>query len=357
MLSEETQEAPSDQSGQGRFHLSRRTLLLGLGGLVVGGGIGATVLARQLLTRSPLLVYRGHTGVVTSLVWSPDGKYLASGSADGTVQVWDAVTGERLSLHRVDDYALREVAWPSDGLRIVFTSDDSVRVLEVASGRLYTISVHAGADCFALSPNSARLASSSVAGIQVWSLATGDQLIKIPQQAFDLAWSPGGPRLAAAGSFSKGSVQVWDALTGQSLLTYHGHVIEKYGTITEVTWSPDGKWLASGGFEGTSTNEVIPMIRVWDAATSHTLVSYRSPGTDALVNAIVWSPNTKEIASCGTTAQVWDAATGNIGNSYDGNGYVSGNRPAFFTSLAWSPDGERLALGSENTTVEVWLVG
>ncbi len=78
--------------------------------------------------------YMGHSADVLTVAWSPDGKRIASGSADGLVQVWDALTGDHAYTYRghADFYpghftsgqAVNAVAWSPDGKRIASGGDD-----------------------------------------------------------------------------------------------------------------------------------------------------------------------------------------------------------------------------------------
>src|SRR5439155_5462060 len=77
-----------------------------------------------ILPKSKSLIYRGHTGAVYSLSWSPDGKHIASGGKDGTVQIWDATTGNSVFVYRGDSAGMTSVAWSSDGSRIASASED-----------------------------------------------------------------------------------------------------------------------------------------------------------------------------------------------------------------------------------------
>ncbi len=115
-----------------RRRLSRRALLLagGLAGVALAGGGGFwlwRVLVPPRGTR--LLTYRGHSGDVYAVAWSPDGSRIASGSRDDTVQVWEAGTGTALLTYRGHSDWVWAVAWSPDGSRIASGSyDDTVQV-------------------------------------------------------------------------------------------------------------------------------------------------------------------------------------------------------------------------------------
>jgi WD domain, G-beta repeat len=108
-----------------------------------------------------------------------------------------------------------------------------------------------------------------------------------------VAWEPGGNRIASAGG--DGLVRVWEADTGHTLLTYRGHpwVLKKVNmapTIYTIAWSPEGLRLASAGV-GTA-------VHVWDAATGQDIIKYTGhSGLLPNIWALVWSPDGKRIAS------------------------------------------------------------
>jgi serine/threonine protein kinase/Tol biopolymer transport system component len=139
------------------------------------GTDGKTVEVWKALTDDRLIVFSGHTDAVKTVAWSPDGKLIASGSDDQTVQIWDAATGQ--TLHRYSDpfHVIRRVAWSPNGKRIAIASGNLVVLWNPAQGTtgevVYTYRGHTG-DIYALawSPDGTRIASGSIdTTVQVWS--------------------------------------------------------------------------------------------------------------------------------------------------------------------------------------------
>jgi WD40 repeat protein len=126
--------------------------------------------------------YHGHSGYVSAVAWSPDGKRIASASGDGTVQVWNASSGTTIYTYRGHDKDVFCLAWSPDGRYIASGGlDTTVQVWDAGNGnRVYTFHAHTDA-------------------------------------VFSVAWSPDGTRIASASE--DGTVQVWDAMTGGNVFT------------------------------------------------------------------------------------------------------------------------------------------
>jgi len=168
-----------------------------------------------------------------------------------------------------------------------------------------------------------------------------------------VAWSPNGQRVASGSSSTDGTVQICDALTGANVVTHR-----RYGDSgATVTWAPDGQQLASGD---TKVLYGPDMVQVWNAANGQVIRVF-SPHTHSPapgpVNGLSWSPDGKSLASASYdyTVRVWDVATGNIRFFYsDPNGYL-------MTCVTWSPDSQYIAFGNDdngtgNVMVQVWHV-
>src|SRR5262249_5965495 len=162
---------------------------------------------------------------------------LASASADKTVKVWEAATGQELLTLRGHTNTVTGVAFSPDGQRLASAGSwydpktktvlGEVKVWAAATGQeLRTLRRHTReGDGVALSPEGKALASASADGtMKVWAAATGQELRTLrghTRAVRGVASSPDGQRLASASG--DGTVKVWAAATGQELRTLRGH--------------------------------------------------------------------------------------------------------------------------------------
>ncbi|KAG9092136.1 hypothetical protein FRC06_000225 [Ceratobasidium sp. 370] len=261
-------------------------------------------------TSQPL---NGHTGGVNSIAYSPDGAYIASGSDDRTVRIWDAHTcqpmGQPPNGHTDN---VQSVAYSPNGAYIASGSDDgTVRIWDAHTGQPVGQPLHGqrrSIESVAYSPDGAYFASGATDGtIQIWDAHTR-QPVGRPRYAHShwvrsVAYSPDGAYIAS-GSYDT-TVRIWDAHTrrpvGQSL---DGHT----DPVWSVAYSPDGAYLASGSRDRT--------VRIWDAHTRQPVGQPLNGHTD-YVNSVAYSPDSAYIASGSddNTVRIWDAHTGHpVGN-------------------------------------------
>lgn len=325
----------------------------------------------------PLLTYRGHIGAVTAVAWSPSGQYIASfGLVNSSVQVWNAHTGKPViipghvigptekgldapALFATDNQRVDALAWFPDSTHIAAAlGDDFVNTWSIATGdqRIFPFSRPGNVNALAVSPDGSRIAAiSENTTAEVRSATTGKLLFTCKdhtQTVLTLAWSPDGKQIAAGGT--NGDVEIWNATTGHTYMTYRGHSAQ----VNAVAWSLDSKQIASGGADG--------IVQVWDATTGNTLFTYH--GHTGGVNAVAWQKGPllpvyeARIASAGsdTTVQVWSIGSATITTSpqvmaLQGETLMYRGHSAQVTSVTWSPDGQHIASGSEDGTVQLWL--
>jgi WD40 repeat protein len=306
---------------------------------VVSGSLDQTVRVWDAVSGQPLLCLQGHTDAVTSVAFSPDGKRVVSGG-DKTVRVWDAVSGQPLLCLPGDTYSVRSVTFSPDGRRLVSGSwDNTVRVWDAVGGQpLLCLKGHTDwMSSVAFSPDGRRLVSGSAdKRVQVWDAFSGQPLLCLQghtDTVSSVTFSPDGRRLVSVSHDD--TVRVWDAVGGQPLLCLQGHT----GDVTSVAFSPDGKRLVSGSHD--------QMVRVWDAVSGQPLLCLQGH-TDA-VTSVAFSPDGKRLVSGShdQTVRVWDAFSGQpllCLQGHTGSVY----------SVVFSPDGKRLVSGSHDETVRVW---
>jgi len=305
---------------------------------IASGGWEKTVRIWDAATGRELETLRGHEDIVWAVAFSPDGRRLASASSDKTVRVWDAATGRELAAFHGHQDRVASVAFSPDGRRLASASSDkTVRIWDAETGQeIRTLKGHAWwVISVVFSPDGRRLASASHdKTVRIWDAATGSELLTLggdEDVVWGVAFSPDGRRLASAGGDK--TVRIWDAAAGRELVALRGH----QDAVKFVAFSPDGRRLASASSDKT--------VRIWDAATGHELETVR--GHVHPVSAVAFSPDGRRLASAGdTTVRIWDAAIGH--ELVMLRGHAGAVR-----AVAFSPDGRRLASGGD-TTVRIW---
>ena len=282
----------------------------------------------------------GHSDVVFGLAVSPDGKWIASGSFDKTVKVWDAEVGVELMTFSGHEDRVGAVSFSPDGRKIASGSKDTtIKLWYAESGsELTTLRGHGDTiRSVGFSSDGKRIVSSSTDGtIKVWDVVSGEELISLrghDGRVLDAAFSPDGKRIVSSDA-DDGTIKLWDASTGAELMTLQGH----NGAVYSVMFSPDGKRIASGGYDKT--------VKVWDSENGTELMSLR--GHTGFVLSSSFSPDGRQIVSgAGNKIKVWDARSGEEVITLHGHEEV-------VLSVVFSPDGKRIISSSADKTIKIW---
>ena len=290
------------------------------------------------------LVLTGHSGAIRGLTFAPDSRTLATASADGTVRLWDALTGKNTRTFTVGIAAL-SVAFAPDGRTVA-----------------------AGLNGRDGQPN-----------LKVWDIATGSELQSIVahmQPVYSVAYSPNG-QLLVSGSIDR-TVKVWGVDNWQTRATFSGHTDWIYSVavapssvnfasaswdhtvklwrldrpdvvtlsrhadkVMSVAYSPNGLLLASGAMDS--------QVKLWNTTLNteeRTLSGHRGA-----VNTVAFAPDSQTLASGSDdgTVRLWDVQTGAEIQTWDSNS----DR---VTAVSFSPDGRSVASGSADATVRLRMV-
>ncbi|MHB1423974.1 MAG: hypothetical protein ACYC3I_12420 [Gemmataceae bacterium] len=226
--------------------------------------------------REPL---RGHEGWVMAVAFSPDGRTLASRSWDQTIRLWDVATGKQHPLLRCQWDAPRGISFSPDGSRVISSLDKAtVGFWDVDSGRLMR-RLNVKSSVYANFPLLSRDGRALIAGggeqpLRVWEVASGKQrrsfetILTKPYSA--VALSPDSRILAVWETYAQ-PIQMWDLRTGELLGKLHVEALP--ASVSSLTFSPNGRCLASTDYNGTTL--IWDVARYWPASPAPAELSAR----------------------------------------------------------------------------------
>lgn len=288
----------------------------------------------------------GHGSWVLCSTFSPDGKMLASGCADGNVILWDTASrqkiGESLRGHR--NFVLG-VAFSPDGEVLASKGLDGTSILWSVRGKCVLevpLTGQGGSAAeFAFSPDGKILASGDESGrVSLWDVESaspaGPALVGLRGSVRCISFSPGGKTLA---SCIDSVIALWDVGTRQRIRNFlSGH------PVSRLSFSPDGKALATWGNDST--------VVLWDVQTGGRVAELPTGGK-ATVSGLAFSPDGRTLAA-GTNdgfVILWDAATWRRIRRYP-----IGPDGVALIAFALSPDGRTLATNGAGWTLTLWDV-
>ncbi len=342
-----------------------------------------------------------HGPTIVSLVFSPQGETLAAGGRLGLFKVWNTSTWQEISPDSKPELdkllEIRSLSFSPDGHLLAIPQGKAVKLLDFRTGSTSSLSLAEDAEealQVAFSPDGESLAVGTLSGViklfktktnrkirslvghteaisslafsqdggsivsgssdksvRVWNVSENsrEEVIRgYTNSVLCLALSNNG-QLLASGS-SDGAIKLWDAASLRELITLGGH---KY-RIRSLSFSPDSSRLVSTS--GDETEEGSPSepgeVKLWDV-TKRTELGTLQGLTNAVRSAAFSSDGSTLAVATSYVAELWDASTRRFPSSLPEQEKNFGER---LTAIAFSPDGQTLAVGSYSDSIELWDV-
>ena len=243
------------------------------------------------------VVLRGHDADITAIVFSPDSRLIATADGRGFVKVWSTLAGRSILRHPDIVY---QPAFSLDGKYLATgCRDRRVRIFDRSSGKL------------------------------LHSLAGHFQLVRT------VAFSPDSKRLVSTGPDRR--VIIWDVDTGRRLATLLGHT----GAIGSAVFSPDGLQIATASSDDT--------VRIWDVANKKELRRFQLRSSCYNVSPKYNRDGTRLAVAGFGKVSIFDLKTSRPPQELEGPS-------SLVTGLAFSPDGEQLAVAGSEGSIWLWHV-
>ncbi len=222
------------------------------GNSILFGGDDALVHVYDLSSLREIMTLKGHSGTVNSFGFSGDGKYLATGSDDSSVVIWDWRTGEIVkSLTVKPEQAIWAVAFsPTDNCVVFGGTDDTVRLWNFENENTFKtlITLNENVTSLNYSNDGAKLAITTADGvITLWDnrSSTAKKLIAHSSAAMSTAFSPDVKTLVSGSS--DGNLQFWNMATLEPTISIKSHAVH----IHAVYFSNDGTMVATASWDGS----------------------------------------------------------------------------------------------------------
>jgi WD40 repeat protein len=285
----------------------------------------------------------GHAGRVYAVEVSPDGAWIASAGADGTVRLWDVPTCRlRHTIARPGKIGMQVVFSP-DGktLYAAWSEDGVIRAIDPVTGRWRELGLYGPQlQRLAVAPDAALLAAAGEGGVRLWALPDGPshgEVAAVPLSPWAIAFSPEAKTLAIGG---KESVKLFEVASRQVMKT-----LEFPGTVRWVGFRPDGRSLAVAG--ESPDNPVL----LFDLAAGGPALRLEGPDSPLLNGA--WRADGGLIAKVGPadgTVRLWD-----FSHTVPRRGAVALFEPNGhgIEAVAFAPEGRHLVTANSDGTIAI----
>ena len=294
----------------------------------------------DLKTKKDLFTLKGHTGSINSISFSRDGQTIVSVSDDGIIKLW-SVSPKELTRLKEHTKSIKSIKFSSDGQTLASAGDDgTIKLWKLDDLTVTTVGEHSNypVNSISFSPNGKVIASASNDGtVKLWNI-TGKEINTFKghdSAVMSVDFNKDGTTLASASQDFTNNIKIWDILNPKQPFSFSGHT---NSVVDSVRFSPDSSMLASAS---TWDNT----IKLWklNGELINTLKGHKDG-----VTSITFSPNGKILASGSydNTVKLWNLKGQEINTFRGHTNYVS--------DVNFSPDGKIIASSSWDNTVKLW---
>jgi len=286
-------------------------------------------------------ILSGHEGKILDLAFSPNNRFLVTGSWDSTIRIWDiasVIEGDSQDPSSSVQPALLQSH--RRGINtLAFNPDGSILATGGWSNTVYLWDVSVLFDT----------------GLS--SLETIDEPILLQGHrggVNDLAFTPDGKFLSSGGWDN--TIRIWDIaaiLTDPDVDAKSAILKGHQGEVNALTFSPDGKFLASGSQDTTARIwEISHVFNTDSQELTPTIQTFLLRGHEGSINTLAFSPDGDFLVTGGydTSVRIWDLSA----DDPTSQPIILEGHEDWITSLAFSPEGRILATGSRDTTARAW---
>ncbi|MDM8516024.1 caspase family protein [Desulfobacterales bacterium HSG16] len=307
----------------------------------------------DIKTGREIRTFKGHTEVVRSVAVSPNGKYALSGSGDKyrrgrntdkTLKLWNIKTGREIRTFKGHTEVVSSVVFSPDGKCALSGSwDETLKLWNISTGReIRTFKHDMEVNSVAISPDGRYalsgsgehyICTSSSEFLKLWDISTGREIRTFHGHKDDvtsIAISPDG-KYALSGSQDE-TLKLWNIETGSEIRTFRGHE----DTVSSVAFSSDGRYALSGSRDST--------LKLWNIETGDEIRTFR--GYNDTVYSVAFSPEGKYVlASLGNGLKLWNIETGKE---------LILKKPDMINSVSISQDGKRVLSKNQYGGIDFW---
>jgi WD40 repeat protein len=352
--------SPSDEKPQlvvqlGHYGYVKSVAFSPNGRLVLTGGADGSVCLWDVRSGREIRRFRGHSDSVKSVTFSPDGRLVLTGSEDGTARIWDAATGRQIQ-KLVTTSAVLSASFSPDG-RWVLTAGENpnARLWDAATAReVRKWQVHPGqSSSAAFSPDGQLVLIRTNGDMELWNREKGDEILHFQVAAASpgpVVFSPDG-RFILAEVFGHGAI-LFDAKTGAVIREF----AESSFSVISVAFSADGRFVLTAG--SSQVNPSDPSWKdgnatVWDAGTGQltrrVVISGRDSWGPNTTSSVAFSPDGRFFltGSFDGVTRLWKAGTGEVALRFD-------DQASAVTTIAMSSDRQSLVTGGWDGVSHRW---